>query len=80
MINLLKISNFDIGMGAVIILGVMLWFILIRYAVRADSIYNSLHESQNQQRAATWLLIKLCEKHGVSSDEIESIKKAFNIK
>ena len=52
---------------------VILWFILLRWAVRADEIIK-------QQQATTWFLIKLCEKSGVPAEEIDTIKKHFKIR
>lgn len=62
------------------IIGLVAWFLLLRAAVRADNIKNRLAEMVNEQKATNWFLIKLCEKQGVSKEDIDMIKNIFNIK
>jgi hypothetical protein len=77
---LLAISNIGFEILVFGIIGIAAWFLLLRAAIRADTIRNRLTEISNHQKATTWFLIKLCEKQGVSQPEIEQIKKTFNIK
>lgn len=70
--------QFDIFIFGLI--GLVAWFLLLRAAVRADNIKNRLTEMVNEQKATNWLLIKLCEKQGVSKEDIDTIKNIFKIK
>lgn len=55
------------------ILGLVIWFYLIRAAVRSDSIIKN-------QQAMLWFMILQCKKQGVSDEEIQKLKEYFNIK
>lgn len=69
-----------ISLLIVVVISIALWFVLIRAAVRADRLANNTTELINQQRATNWFMIKLCEKQGVSQEDIDNIKKTFNVK
>lgn len=55
------------------IISLILSCLLIRWAVRADTIINN-------QNATNYLLMKLCLKHGVPEGEIAELKDHFKIK
>ena len=55
------------------ILTVIIGCLLIRWAVRADSIVKN-------QQAMIWLLILQCKKQGVPDEEIQKLKDNFGIK
>lgn len=55
------------------ILTLIFWCLLIRWAVRADSIVKN-------QEATIYFLMKLCEKHGVANEELAELKSHFRIK
>lgn len=59
-----------IGFG---ILTIIIWCLLIRWAVRADSIVRN-------QQATIWFLILQCKKQGIPDEEIENLKNHFGIK
>mgnify|MGYP001245888474 CR=1 FL=1 len=54
------------------ILGLVIYGLVIRWAVRAD-------HTIRQQKAMIALLIKLCRKNGVSDDDIDGIKNTFGL-
>ena len=58
--------------GAVII-GLVIFGLVIRWAVRADSIVSN-------QRAMIAFLMKLCEKQGVSPDTLDGLKNTYGVK
>ena len=58
--------------GAAFLVGLALQTWIIRIACRAD-------EQVKNQKAAVWLLIKMCEKQGVQASEIENIREVFKI-
>lgn len=55
------------------ILVIILWVVLIRYAVRADTIVKN-------QQAMIWFMILQCKKQGVPDEEIQNLKDHFGIK
>ena len=55
------------------ILAIVIGGYILRWAIRSDSIIKN-------QQATLWFLIKLCEKQGVTPEEIEKIKMHFNLK
>lgn len=65
-------AEFMIYLGAIIIT-VILSCLLIRWAVRSDTMINN-------QNATIYLLMKLCIKHGVPEGEIAELKDHFKIK
>lgn len=56
-----------------VIIGLVIWFFLLRAAVRADS-------TVKNQQAMIWFLILLCKKQGATEEEIKNIKEYFQIK
>ena len=56
-----------------IIAGLAIWYVLINVATRSD------RKIRNQETMIK-LLIKLCEKNGVSPDELEVIKSVGRVK
>ena len=55
------------------ILTIIIWCLLIRWAVRADSIVKN-------QQAMIWFMILQCKKQGVADEEIQTLKDHFGIK
>lgn len=55
------------------IVAIILSCLLMRWAVRADTIVNN-------QNATIYFLMKLCQKHGVSDEELAELKDHFKIK
>lgn len=55
------------------ILVIILWVLLIRWAVRADTIVKN-------QQAMLWFMILQCKKQGVPDEEIQNLKDHFGIK
>jgi TRAP-type uncharacterized transport system fused permease subunit len=53
------------------ILGLVIWFYLIRTAVRADSI------TKNQQ-LILHTLVQIYKKHGATDEEMKSLQEEFN--
>lgn len=72
--NLLYIESSEaiiyLGFG---ILTIIVWCLLIRWAVRADSVVKN-------QQAMIWFMILQCKKQGVPDEEIQNIKDHFGIK
>jgi len=68
----MKPEEFFIYLGFAII-GILVFGLIIRWAVRADSIVN-------HQLAMIAFPIKLCRQHDVTEDEIESLKNMFRLK
>lgn len=72
--NLLYVDSGEammyLGVG---ILVLVLWVLLIRYAVRADTIVKN-------QQAIIWFMILQCKKQGVPDEEIQNLKDHFGIK
>lgn len=72
--NLLYVDSGEammyLGFG---ILVIILWVLLIRYAVRADTIVKN-------QQAIIWFMILQCKKQGVPDEEIQNLKDHFGIK
>ncbi len=52
---------------------ILIQVVIIRWIFRID-------EQINNQKATIWLLIKLCEKQGVSEEQLRNIMKVFKIK
>jgi hypothetical protein len=52
---------------------IIVWCLLIRWAVRADSVVKN-------QQAMIWFMILQCKKQGVPDEEIQNIKDHFGIK
>jgi len=59
-----------LGLG---ILTIIIWCLLIRWAVRADTVVRN-------QQAIIWFLILQCKKQGVPDEEIQNLKDHFQIK
>ena len=57
----------------IIIAAIIIQVLIIRWVFRIDT-------QVNNQRATTWFLIKLCEKQGITKEEIDKIRKDFKIK
>lgn len=55
------------------ILTCIVWCLLIRWAVRADSVVKN-------QQAMIWFMILQCKKQGVPDEEIQNLKDHFGIK
>jgi hypothetical protein len=55
------------------ILGLVIWCLLIRWAVRAD-------KSVANQKVIIEILSSIARQHGVPADEIDGIKNTFEIK
>ena len=55
------------------ILSIIVWALLIRWAVRSDSIVKN-------QEAIIWFIILQCKKQGVPDEEIQNLKDHFGIK
>lgn len=55
------------------IAALILWVLLIRWAVRADTVVKN-------QEATIYFLMKLCEKNGVTDSELQELKEHFKIK
>lgn len=55
------------------ILTIIIWCLLIRWAVRADTVVKN-------QQAIIWFLILQCKKQGVPDEEIQNLKDHFEIK
>lgn len=72
MLLIINSAEFMIYLGFAIV-SLILSCLLIRWAVRADTIINN-------QNATIYFLMKLCEKHGVSEGEILELKDHFKIK
>lgn len=72
MLLVINSTEFMIYLGFAII-SLILSCLLIRWAVRADTIINN-------QNATIYLLMKLCLKHGVPEGEIAELKEHFKIK
>lgn len=72
--NLLYIESSEaiiyLGFG---ILTIIVWCLLIRWAVRANSVVKN-------QQAMIWFMILQCKKQGVPDEEIQNIKDHFGIK
>ena len=56
-----------------VILSIIITGLIIRWAVRADSIVKN-------QQAIIWFLILQCKRQGATDEEIKVIKDHFNIK
>jgi hypothetical protein len=54
------------------ILSVVITGLIIRWAVRADSVVKN-------QQAMIWFMILMCKKQGASDEEIKNIKDYFHI-
>lgn len=67
---LLSIDYGEILIPAII--GLVIWFFLLRAAVRADSVIKN-------QQAIIWFLILQCKKQGATDEEIKNIKDHFGI-
>jgi high-affinity Fe2+/Pb2+ permease len=72
--NLLYVDSGEammyLGFGVLVII---LWVLLIRYAVRADTVVKN-------QQAMIWFMILQCKKQGVPDEEIQNLKDHFGIK
>jgi hypothetical protein len=55
------------------ILTIIVWCLLIRWAVRSDTIVKN-------QQAIIWFMILQCKKQGVPDEEIQNLKDHFGIK
>lgn len=64
----LLINYLFLGLAAILI-----WYLIISYATRAD-------RQVKNQRAIIDLLGKLCEKNGVTREELDIIKNARDIR
>lgn len=72
MLLIINSTEFMIYLGFAIV-SLILWCLLIRWAVRSDTMINNQH-------ATNYLLMKLCLKHGVPEGEIAELKDHFKIK
>lgn len=74
--HLLKIDGSQITefyqIGFFVLLSLIIWFMLLRWAVRADT-------TVKNQQAMIWFLILLCKKQGVPDEEIKKIRDHFRI-
>lgn len=68
----MKPEEFYVYLGATI-LSLVIFGLIIRWAVRADTIVN-------HQRTMIAYLIALCRKQGIPGDEIEGLKNTFGLK
>jgi hypothetical protein len=68
--SLLSIEYSDFLIPAII--GLIIWFFLLRASVRADKIVKN-------QEAMIWFMILQCQKLGASNEEINRIKKVYEI-
>lgn len=66
---LLSIEYTDFVIPA--ILGLVIWFYLIRTAVRADSMAKS-------QQLILHTLVQIYKKHGATEDEMKALQEEFN--
>lgn len=55
------------------ILTIIVWGLLIRWAVRSDSIVKN-------QQAIIWFMILQCKKQGIPDEDIQTLKDHFGIK
>lgn len=59
--------------GIFVALAIIIQVVIIRWVFKID-------EQVSNQKAMIWLLIKMCEKHGVDLKELEQIRTTFKIK
>jgi Tfp pilus assembly protein PilN len=78
--NILQISSVaEMGVAFwllilfIAVVGILIQVIIIRWIFRID------RQIENQ-RAQIWLLMKLCEKNGVTDAELSNFKQSFKIK
>ena len=62
-----------IGIIVVIVLVLSIQVVILRLTFRVDT-------RVKYQRETIWLLMKLCEKQGLSKEELDNFKKNFNLK
>lgn len=70
--SILQPANYFVFIGFAVI-STIIWCLLIRWATRADTIVKN-------QEATIYFLMKLCEKHGVTEQELHELKEHFKIK
>jgi len=68
----IEASDMMIYLGIAILL-IIVWGLIIRWAVRADSIVKN-------QQAIIWFMILQCKKQGVPEEEIQGLKDHFGIR